>query len=186
MNKRYYLLLILILTIALVITGCGSETTQLENTFSTKNAVEVAKEDIQAYYEENAEMLETLAIKFLGLLEEYEVSTAQYNIAADRLELYGGDNIILENAQHPELEKFLPTLVQEQSTIRSITAGASMHYFNSRTCAFDASISVDGEPFYYLALVYCETPDAMVNFPELTEQIAPKWYIVGYEYPIPF
>ena len=186
MKKQYYLLLSFVLAIAFVITGCGSEGALSEGTFGTKDSVEAAKEGIQAYYEENAELLEALAIKFLGLLEEYEVSTAQYNIAADRLELYGGDNIILENAQHPELEKLLSTLVKEQSTIRSITAGASMHYFNSRTCAFDASISVDGEPYYYLALVYCETPDTTVNFPELTEQIAPKWYIVGYEYPIPF
>lgn len=156
---------------------------QMEENIDLTNKIETAKEDVASYFETHKQVLNDFAQGLLEIMHEKE-NVESINVHHDRAEaeLFSTDGAysVLPIADLPNLDGLLSAMEVDASPFKIIHALSAGTYFDSPTCQFGMSIYNNEELYYYIELTYTEEENANVKTPDIAEQLAPHWYIVGH------
>ena len=177
MKKRYYILLLAALLLALCyfLSQCSSVLG-----WRTENE----EETILVYYKENRDLLREIAKECLRVAGTGEVPrSVQISLESLKMSAFTDDRSEpLDPAEGEPLSTLVATLRDEDAPFTKIVTSDLMHYLEGRTCSFYDTIFVHGEPYYHFELIYCEEPNATIRFADITLQLDPHWYLIGYKY----
>lgn len=183
---------LLICFLSLLLTACETENISRTNseiqTTETEDhslTIEATRTELLSYFENHKLQLEELSHALLGIVTQAsEINSANVYFEEAEVELFSakGSERILPTSEFPSLDELLAATEIESSPIAHITVSDSLEEgdFDSPCCGYGVWISVDGQPYYYINLIYTETANADARFPEMVKQLDPHWYILGH------
>ena len=183
-------IIILICLISLLLTACSeiehhraNDIVQIKENVELTKVIETAKEDIATFFESHKQPLDALSQALLRIMHE-DSNVNSINVHHDRaeVELFSADGTysVLSLTDLPNLDELLSAVEVDTSPFKIVCASSAGVYFDSPTCQYGMSIYQNEQLYYYIELTYTEDANATVKNPDVTEQLAPHWYIISY------
>lgn len=146
--------------------------------------IETSEQELLSYFKIQKKLLSALAEECLKVENsDGDIYAVQTYVSEKRVALFTNEGVkALDFNAHKKLEQLLSALKAESSPIHIISTASDTPFFSGRTCTFGHTLYIDDQPYFHFELVYCESASAMIGCPEITKQVEPNWYIIGYNY----